>query len=164
MARVAIVGSRNISVKVEQQVREYVKTLPLDTVVVSGSARGVDSVAVDEAKLCGLKYQEFVPDYVNYGRAAPLFRNDLIVENCDELTAFWDGMSRGTNYTIGRARRRNLPVTVFSIPVFQGEEDALQASDPGSSPGTGTNFRAVNKGEMVKPLEGTNEASPPAKG
>ena len=62
-----------------------------------------------------LKLIEFLPEYDKYGRQAPLIRNKLIVENCDCLIAFWDGVSRGTKYTIDYATKMGKPVKIVQI-------------------------------------------------
>jgi hypothetical protein len=101
--RLAIVGSRGFP-KLDQ-VRRYVQGLPKDTVVISGGARGVDEVAAEEARACGLEVEIYFPQYDVYGRSATFKRNDQIVEACDKLIAFWDGTSRGTTYTFTKASR-----------------------------------------------------------
>lgn len=100
--KVAVVGSRTISgVKLE-------KYLPEDTTeIISGGACGVDACAKRYAVLHDIKYTEYTPEYERYGRAAPLKRNLLIIENADIVLAFWDGKSRGTKYVIDECRKRN---------------------------------------------------------
>lgn len=108
--RVGIVGSRNFNDP--GQVRRFVQSLPKDTEVVSGGARGVDSVAAHEAVLQGLGVRIFYPDYEFYGASAPLKRNYEIVKYSDEIVAFWDGKSTGTMHTVSIAKENNKPVTV----------------------------------------------------
>lgn len=97
--KLAIVGSREIK---NIFIAEY---LPTDvTEIVSGGARGVDTLAKKYALEHNLKYTEFLPDYKAYGRVAPLRRNDEIIDYADEILAFWDGKSKGTGYVIEHAR------------------------------------------------------------
>jgi hypothetical protein len=110
MTKIAIVGSRGYGN--ELQVRLYVQSLPKDVIVVSGGARGVDSWAVDEAKKCGLETQVFKADW-SQGRGAGFARNSDIVKASDEVVAFWDGLSSGTQDTIWKARVVGKPVTVI---------------------------------------------------
>ena len=96
--KVAIVGSRGIkSIPVERYVS-------LGDEIVSGGAKGVDSIAAEYAKAKGLKLTVFLPIYSLYGKAAPLIRNRKIVEYADKVVAFWDGHSRGTLYTVNYAK------------------------------------------------------------
>jgi len=109
--RIAIVGSRGFPNL--DQVHEYVRSLPPDTIIISGGARGVDRAAEYEAKRIGLKTQIFLPDWEHFGRSAGFRRNETIVANADELVAFWDGQSRGTLHSIGLARARGIPVRIY---------------------------------------------------
>lgn len=109
--RVAIVGSRDWTDL--RQVREFVGTLPIGTVVVSGGARGVDKATADAARARGLGVEEHLPDYARYGRSAPLIRNGDIVARADFVVAFWDGTSRGTKDAIDRAERLGKRVHLF---------------------------------------------------
>lgn len=119
--RVAIVGSRDYPDLVA--VRDFVGALPPGTVVLSGCARGVDSIAEDAARLCGLEFvgypvsREGLPPFPN-GRAEfrvrALQRNRRMVDDADYVVAFWDGKSTGTAYTINYARRKGLRCLVLT--------------------------------------------------
>lgn len=100
--KVAIVGSRQYPALTK--VIEYVRSLPADTVVVSGGAAGVDSLAERQAKARGLQTLIFLPDWKRYGKSAGFRRNRDIVAAADKVVAFWDGHSRGTANDIALAR------------------------------------------------------------
>ena len=108
--RLAIIGSRN-SPPID--IASHLKYIP-DTIV-SGGARGADTYARLFAQQHNLKLVEYLPDYDKYRRQAPLIRNKLIVENCNCLIAFWDGVSRGTKYTIDYATKMGKPVKIVQI-------------------------------------------------
>ena len=93
-------------------VTDYVKSLPSDTVIVSGGARGVDTVAETAAKACGLEIQIFPALWGTYGKRAGFLRNRQIVEAADRVVAFWDGLSPGTLSTIKLAQDTKKPVEV----------------------------------------------------
>lgn len=107
--KVAIVGSRSIS---SVDIGGHLAGLGEVSAIVSGGARGVDTLAAGYARSHGLELIEFLPDYARYGRRAPLVRNIQIVEAADVVIAFWDGRSRGTAYTIREARKRGKEVRV----------------------------------------------------
>lgn len=108
--KVAVVGSRSIT---RLELENY---LPDGTdEIVSGGAKGVDTCARMYAISHGIKLTEFLPDYERYGKAAPLRRNDLIVDYADEVLAFWDGASTGTQYVVRRCRLTGTPVRVFKM-------------------------------------------------
>ena len=83
--------------------------------IVSGGAKGAEAHAKYFAQRHGIKVIEFLPDYAKYGKSAPLVRNKQIIDNCDEVLAFWDGKSRGTKYTIDYAEKMGKPVRVIRI-------------------------------------------------
>jgi hypothetical protein len=108
--RVAVVGSRE-GVN-PQEVVEYINSLPEGTIVVSGGARGVDSWAAEAARARGLEVVEIPADWATYGKSAGFRRNADIVNSADEVTAFWNGISRGTQDTISKAQRAGKKVDV----------------------------------------------------
>ena len=126
--RTAIVGSR--SYPRSDVVEAFVAALPAGTVVVSGSAPGVDSIAEHAAKARGLEVTVFPADWDRHGRKAGPIRNAEIVAGADRVVAFWDGRSRGTLNTVVQAVRAGRPVEVFDaegqpVPI----EVALRAAE-----------------------------------
>lgn len=106
--RVAVIGSRGLTVP---NLGDY---LPEGTTeIVSGGARGVDTSAAQYARENGLKLTEFLPDYPQFGRRAPLLRNLTIIENADLVLAFWDGTSHGTKYVIDNCKKRGIPLRIL---------------------------------------------------
>lgn len=108
--KVAVVGSR--SYRDLDEVRDFVRNLPSDAVVVSGGALGVDTAAIETASEVGLAHIVFHPNRKKHGKRAGPLRNALIVETADEIHAFWDGVSRGTKSTINQAKKAGKPLTV----------------------------------------------------
>lgn len=98
--KIAVIGSRTIK---RIDCRE-IGAKPGDWIV-SGGAKGVDTLAEDFATANGFPVLRFLPDYHRYGKAAPHVRNGQIVAAADRVVAFWDGKSRGTKSTIEKAKR-----------------------------------------------------------
>lgn len=98
--KLAIVGSRCLN---NVDIETYIQEVP--TEIISGGAKGVDTLASEYAIRNNIKLTEFLPDYKKYGIAAPIIRNSQIVESCDKLIAFWDGKSRGTLNSINLAKK-----------------------------------------------------------
>jgi predicted Rossmann fold nucleotide-binding protein DprA/Smf involved in DNA uptake len=95
-----IVGSRSIK---EYDLKEYVPKGT--TMIITGGADGIDTLAeklADEMRLSKLIMR---PQYNLYGRAAPLKRNEKMVELCDAALIIWDGKSKGTKYTAEYAKK-----------------------------------------------------------
>lgn len=121
--RVGIIGSRSLAIP------DLGRYLPPDvTEIVSGGARGVDSSARAYALAHAIPLREFLPEYDRYGRSAPLKRNDQIVAASDLVIAFWDGVSKGTAYTIRQCRKMNVPCKVFVL------RPGRCAGEPGAGP------------------------------
>ena len=106
--KLLIAGSRSIK---DFDITPYVPD-GVDTVI-SGGAAGVDTLAEKYADAHRISKLVMRPDYRRYGRGAPLRRNEKMVEEADEVLIFWDGVSKGTNYTAEYARKHGKPVTVI---------------------------------------------------
>jgi len=104
-----IIGSRSIT---EFDLSPYV---PNNTsVIISGGASGVDTLAeryADEQKLS--KYI-IRPRYELYRRNAPLVRNREMIEMADFVLVIWDGASRGTKSSIDYAKKTGKQVLVIT--------------------------------------------------
>ena len=104
--KVAVIGSRSISAI---DISMYISS---GDEIVSGGAVGVDSIAAEYAKKNGLKLTVFLPQYEEYGRAAPIMRNKEIVDYADKIVAFWDGRSKGTLSVIKYAQKIGKPYVI----------------------------------------------------
>lgn len=89
-----------------------------EAVIIEGGAAGADSLAKDYALEHGLELLEFKADWKQYGRAAGPKRNDEMVnyikEKDGEALYFWDEESKGTKQCIESAKRKEVPVRVWS--------------------------------------------------
>jgi hypothetical protein len=96
-------------------VERYVDRVAADhlAVIVSGGARGPDTWAVEHAKTLGLRTIEMLPNRKKYGRGAYHKRNTDIVLASDEVFAFWDLFSKGTDDTVAKAFKYRRPLIVF---------------------------------------------------
>lgn len=108
--RIAVIGSRNI---INLELKNF---LPKNiTLLITGGAKGIDTLAENYSDKNKIPKLIFLPDYDKYGKSAPLIRNKLIVENADEVIAIWDGVSRGTKFSIDYAKLIGKPVKVFIV-------------------------------------------------
>ncbi len=106
--KLLIVGSRGVSTF---DLTEYV---PDETeLIISGGANGMDRIAEIYADQHKIPKVIVRPQYARYGRCAPIKRNECMVDMADVVLAVWDGISRGTRYTIEYAKRRGKDVSVI---------------------------------------------------
>ena len=123
--RIIIAGSRDFNnyeflkrkvlniVKNDNRLKEYVK-------IISGCARGADTLGEQFAKEYNLEIKRFPANWDNFGKRAGYVRNAemakfAIKDNNDGmLIAFWDGQSRGTKHMIDLAKRYGLEVHVVN--------------------------------------------------
>lgn len=99
----AVVGSRNFSNY--NLLKSELDNLRISKII-SGGARGADSLAEVYARKNKIELKVFPADWNRHGRRAGYLRNKEIVEECTHLIAFWDGKSRGTAHSIKSAKER----------------------------------------------------------
>jgi len=109
--RLAVVGSRGFQ-DYDRLCQKIAKLGESVGCIISGGARGADSLAAKFARENNLELVEYLPEYEKYGRSAPIIRNKLIVDNADCVIAFWDGASHGTKNSIDYAQRQGKKVVV----------------------------------------------------
>lgn len=81
--------------------------------IVSGGAKGADSLARRYAEEKNIPITEILPEWDKYGKSAGFKRNKLIIDQSDAIVAFWDGVSRGTAHSISLARKNGKDVHIF---------------------------------------------------
>ena len=114
--KLAIVGSREFENYdlLCAEVAKIQKTQKID-LIVSGGAKGADTLAKKFAALNHIPLMEFLPDYSKFGKQAPLRRNTQIVKEATKVIAFPSVESRGTYHSITEARRMRKTVIIKQI-------------------------------------------------
>ncbi len=116
--KIAIVGSRSFTdyaLLVAEVERLEASLSTKITGIVSGGAKGIDTLAEAYAREHSIPMQIIRPDYATYGRRAPLVRNKEIVKAADVVLAIWDGQSPGTAHALKMARELGIK-TIVVIP------------------------------------------------
>jgi hypothetical protein len=108
--KLAIIGSRSIE---EINFDMYIKEKP--DCIVSGGAKGIDTLAWKWAVENGIECIVHRPNYNKDGRWAALRRNDIIINEADKIMAFWDGKSTGTKYVIEKAKKLNKEIEIVMV-------------------------------------------------
>lgn len=105
--KLLIAGSRSVTDF------DFTPYVPPDTdLIISGGARGIDRIAEQYADEKGISKLVLRPKYHLYGKGAPIKRNEVMVALADTLVIVWDGVSRGTKYTLEYAKKKGKPVTL----------------------------------------------------
>lgn len=81
--------------------------------IVSGKAKGADTLGEKWAKERGLKIKSFPADWDQFGNSAGPIRNAQMADYGTHLVAFWDGRSRGTLNMVNVAKAANLNMRVI---------------------------------------------------
>lgn len=113
--KIAIIGSRECSNIDFVGNLEAILNVSKNDTIISGGAKGIDTLAAKYAKEKNISLIEFLPDYKKNGRAATFIRNRAIVDNATIVVAFWNGKSKGTKYTLDYARKKDKRIIVISI-------------------------------------------------
>lgn len=116
-----IAGSRRIASPAARRFLDAsIRALPWTiTEVVSGRARGVDTMGESWAQAHDIPIKQFAPRWYPDGPhggvdlGAGLRRNEEMATYADALLAIWDGYSKGTKHMIRTAERHGLRVVVF---------------------------------------------------
>lgn len=90
------------------------KRLTHKIVIISGCARGADTLALRYASENVLDVEEYPAEWDKYGKKAGYMRNVEMAENADALIAFWDGESKGTKHMIDIATNKKIGIRVIN--------------------------------------------------
>ena len=91
------------------------------TAIISGMARGADSLGVQYAQEHGIHVMQFPADWAGLGKRAGMVRNLQMLDVADAVVAFWNGVSRGTGHMVSEAQKRGLPLRVVKYRENGGE-------------------------------------------
>ncbi len=114
--KLAIVGGRTFndySLLEKTFYNHFTKHGISEIVIISGGAKGADSLAFQFAENHRLEMRVYPAEWDKFGKSAGFIRNQTIVDNCDMVLVFWDGVSRGTADTIEKAKRAKKPTFII---------------------------------------------------
>lgn len=104
-------------------------------VIVSGCAKGPDSMAIQYAKDHDYELKKFPAEWDKLGKSAGIRRNLQMAQYAADvhhtglLVAFWDGNSPGTKNMIDVAQRYDIPTEIISIIPRVIEKVTEEATD-----------------------------------
>lgn len=118
--RILVAGSRSYNDFEEfRDIMNYICKDYNNIEIVSGGARGADSLAEEYAKELSIPIKIFRANWVLYGKSAGYKRNivmqDYICEERERLCiCFWDGESKGTSHHFLAAKARETELIVYN--------------------------------------------------
>lgn len=118
MNRIVFTGGRNF--KAEYAVVDVLIQLPSDAVIVTGGAKGLDTIAHKYAVEMGFETEVYPANWNRHGNAAGPLRNRQMAEldGVSMVVAFEGG--RGTKNMVLTAKQLGIPVVEVSSDEFQG--------------------------------------------
>ena len=127
----AIIGSRDFDDY--DLLKEEIGKLPKPSLIVSGKAKGADSLGEVYAAEFGIPTKIFPAlwrpngEGGDFDKGAGMKRNVSIVENADAIIAFWDGVSSGTLNSINLSimKKKFLKIVYYKIPELKMDESNI---------------------------------------
>lgn len=124
--RICIVGSRTVTdaevvfTHIDRFIKEQCPSTP---VIISGGAKGVDSLVRKFAKARGYDFIEFLPYHlidkeVEFNSRYFFARNRQMINNADKVLALWDGVSTGTLHAIRYSQKMEVPIMIIKNPTL----------------------------------------------
>ena len=111
--KVLVCGSRGFNdyVLMKTQIMKLLNRFDTTITIISGGAKGADTLAEDVAKQLGISTTILKPNWDKHGKSAGMIRNNAMLDMKPNIVlAFWDGKSKGTKHTIAEARKRKIEV------------------------------------------------------
>ena len=124
--KVIIAGSRGFSnyKLLREQCNKFLrdKRKTCNIIVVSGHARGADTLGEKYAQDEGFDLEIYPAQWKKLGKQAGYRRNEQMAEVADALIAFWDGESKGTKHMIDIMNAKGLQVKVVEYETTNKEK------------------------------------------
>lgn len=114
MFKVVVAGSRNFNnYNLLKEKLDFLLQNKKNIEIVSGTARGADTLGERYAKERGYSLKRFPANWEKHGRKAGYIRNKEMRDYADAVVVFWDGESRGTKHMIDLSKEKNLPIKII---------------------------------------------------
>ena len=116
--KVIIAGGRDfhdfptLCVTMDNLLKEKVRTCKIT--IISGGARGADTLGERYAKLRNLTVIRMKADWKKYGRTAGFVRNGDMLNRADGVVCFWDKRSKGTLHMIDITNEADKPLRIIN--------------------------------------------------
>jgi len=95
-----------------QAIREFPFRI---STVISGTARGVDTLGEYWARMNDIPVEQYPADWPRFGKRAGYVRNEQMAKVAEGALILWDGFSPGTKHMINICEQTNLPYYVYML-------------------------------------------------
>lgn len=114
--KVIVAGSRTFNdYELLKNKLDYFLQNQKDITIISGKARGADSLGEDYAHQNHHKLEEYPAMWDIYGKKAGYMRNEEMAKVADGAIIFWDGKSKGTKHMIDLCKKFKLKLRVVKF-------------------------------------------------
>lgn len=112
--KVVVAGGRDFNdFPLMERELDYLLQNHTNVTIVSGRAKGADSLGETYAYRRGFNLIAIPADWETYGKSAGYRRNVEMANKADAVVVFWDGVSRGSKHMIDIANEKGLPLRVI---------------------------------------------------
>ena len=113
---VIVAGSRHFSnYNFLKNRLDYLLQNKPNTTIISGTARGADTLGEQYAKEHNLPCEKMPANWRLYGKRAGYVRNIEMAKKADACVVFWDGKSKCTYHMIQIAKQYNLELRIYKF-------------------------------------------------
>jgi len=100
MQKICIFGSREVNItQCRDVVFNFVASTDINSIIIQGEARGVDTEARRAAEFYRRKVNSYPANWYKYCKKAGYIRNKEMFDVSDSGFAVWNGESKGTSHT-----------------------------------------------------------------
>lgn len=112
--KLIVAGSRQFKNELEayKSLVDYLDTLDI-TEVVSGCAKGADSMGEYYASINDIPIRKFPANWKKYGKAAGFIQNEEMAKYA--AVVLWNGTSKGSKHMIDTAKKQGLELKVIHV-------------------------------------------------
>lgn len=115
MIKLLIAGSRGFNdyERLVEYVNTWISQHNYERIeILSGGARGADSLAEQYARERDIDFKLFPANWTLYGKSAGYRRNEQMAKYATHAILFWDGTSKGTKHMMDLCMKHNVDVVV----------------------------------------------------
>ena len=115
MFKLIIAGSREFDnyPLLKEKVDFLLKNVTEDIEIVSGTARGADTLGEKYARENNFQVKLFPADWNKHGKSAGFIRNEEMAKYAYACVVFWMNNSKGTKHMIDLSQKYNLKLRIY---------------------------------------------------